>query len=392
MALPSAHADRALGFAREISFPRYPGTEGDARAIRMVEDELREAGLEVAVEPFTYDVRPAFRALRAVLFSAAVLTAASALVAGRSAVLALALLGLGTAAGVTLLAWAPWAERIYRAEGPTRTANVSGRRPAREALRLTLVFLAHHDSKSQNLTFPFRMGFTLVSLAGVLTLAITLAAALVRGAAPGPPGLVYGSGFAAALALAALSTLKSGNASPGGVDNGGSIGIVLELARILPSRIPDDVELVFLSPGAEEDHMVGAMRWLDAHAEELRRCPVYALNFDGAGSPGRLVFLSRYGFGTAFAPRLAALGRRVARELGLPVRNVMMPPAMGIDAIPFAHRGVECLTLSSGSLGRATIAIHSANDVADHLDLATMARALELAVGVAEAAARPGNL
>ncbi len=162
------------------------------------------------------------------------------------------------------------------------------------------------------------------------------------------------------------------------------MGIVLELARILPSRLPDDVELVFLSPGAEEDHMVGAMRWLDAHLHELDGRRVWAVNFDGAGSPGRLVFLYRYGLGRQFAPRLTAIAGRVAKKLGLRVRKVIMPPAMGIDAIPFAHRGLECLTISSGSLGRATLAVHSSGDVAEHLDRETMARALDLATAVAE--------
>jgi hypothetical protein len=384
--LAAEHADRALATAHRLAFPRYPGTEGDERAIRLVADELRTAGLEVAVEEFTYDVRPAFRALRAVLATCAFLFAASTWLAASAPGISLVLIGLGFAAGATLLAWAPWAERIYRGEGPTRTANVVGRRPAAGPPRLTLVLLAHHDSKSQNLTFPVRIGLTLLALAGGLTHAVALAAA--AGAALGPSWLVTASGLTAAAALAVLSTLKSGNKSPGGVDNAGSVGIVLELARVLPPRIPDDVELVFLSPGAEEDHMVGAMRWLDAHLAELRGRPLWALNFDGAGSPGRLVLLNRYGAGRQLAPRLAALTRRVAAELDVPVRSVMMPPAMGIDSIPFAHRGVECLSLSSGSLGRATMAIHSAADVAEHLDRGTVARALDLAVGVAEALCR----
>lgn len=388
MPFDAEHADRALADARRLAFPRYPGTEGDERAIRLVADELRAAGLEVAVEEFSYDVRPAFRALRALLSTCALLFAASTYLAPSRPGLALVLIGVGTAAGLTLLSWAPWTERIYRRDGPTKTANVVGTRPASGPPRLTLILLAHHDSKSQNLTFPVRMGATLLALAGGLTHAITLAVAVVRGTAPGPPWLVVASGVLAVVALAVLSTLKSGNASPGGVDNAGSVGIVLELARTLPPLIPDDVELVFLSPGAEEDHMVGAMRWLDAHLDELRDRPVWALNFDGAGSPGRLVLLSRFGAGRQFAPQLAPLTRRVAATLDLPLRNVMMPPAMGIDAIPFAHRGLECLTVSSGSLGRATMAVHSAGDVADHLDHDAVSRALELAVGVAETLCR----
>jgi Zn-dependent M28 family amino/carboxypeptidase len=56
-----------------------------------------------------------------------------------------------------------------------------------------------------------------------------------------------------------------------------------------------------------------------------------------------------------------------------------MLPGMGIDAIPFAHRGVPCLTLSSGSLGRATMSVHSANDHAENLDPDTLAEIADLA-------------
>ncbi len=392
MTLEARHAERALDRATQLAFPRYPGTEGDRRAIDLVAGWMREADLEVALEGFTYDVRPAFRALTTVLLAAAAGVAAATLVGWRAAgpretLLALALLAAGALVGTVLLVWAPGAERLYEREGPTRTANVSGRRPSRGEPRLRLVLLAHHDSKSQNLTFPMRMGATLAAIFGALGLAATLAVAAWRGAAA-PAGLVLASGAVATLALVTLSTLRSGNLSPGGVDNAGSVGIVLELAHLLPERLGDDVELIFLSPGAEEDHMVGAMRWLDAHLEELRGRPLYALNFDGAGSPGRMVLLHRYGFGKAFAPRLAAVVRRAAVAAGIRIRNVTMPPGMGIDSIPFAHRGVECLSISSGSLGRATLAIHSAHDRAEYLDLATMAEALELAVAAAEAAAR----
>jgi Zn-dependent M28 family amino/carboxypeptidase len=47
---------------------------------------------------------------------------------------------------------------------------------------------------------------------------------------------------------------------------------------------------------------------------------------------------------------------------------------MGIDTIPFAHRGIDSTTFSSGSLGRATYAVHSAGDVAENLDPSTLAR------------------
>ncbi len=142
--------------------------------------------------------------------------------------------------------------------------------------------------------------------------------------------------------------------------------------------------------------MVGAMRWLDAHAQELAGRPgraggaqkeVWVLNFDGAGNPGRVCLLERFGYGRWFSRHLSAVARRQAERLGIRVRGVLMPPAMGIDAIPFAHRGVDCLTFSSGSLGRATLAIHSAGDVAELLDRDAVKRTAQLAAAVAEALA-----
>ncbi len=377
MNVHSNNAARALADAHALAFPRYPGTEGDRRAIERVAGRLREAGLEVSVEPFSYDLRPALRATRAVLLVTALLVTAGGLLSRQSAWWALLPLVLGFAIGGVLLVWAPWSAKIYGRPGPTETANVAGRHgPA--APRLTLILMAHHDSKSQSLTFPWRMGMTLTAIGGALVLLASLLTALARGE-PAAGWWPLAGGGAAALALVVLSTMTSGNRSPGGVDNAGSVGIVLELARLLPAAVPDDVELIFLSPGAEEDHMVGAMRWLDAHLEELRGKPVLAINFDGAGSPGRLVLLERTTFGKRFAPELSDAARRASRRLGIPLRGIFMPPAMGIDAIPFHHRGFRCLTISSGSLGRATMAIHSAGDVAEHLDADTTKRALRLA-------------
>ena len=129
--------------------------------------------------------------------------------------------------------------------------------------------------------------------------------------------------------------------------------------------------------------MVGAMRWLDLHAGDLSQAPVFCLNFDGAGAPGRLVLMERYGFGRLFSKTLSAAARRAARRLGIRLRGVLTPPGLGIDAIPFAHRGVPCLTISSGSLGRATLSVHSADDRAEHLDAHTLETAMRLAAETA---------
>jgi acetylornithine deacetylase/succinyl-diaminopimelate desuccinylase-like protein len=379
--------DRILADAHSIAFPRLAGTEGDPRARAIIADAMRACGLDVEEEPFTYDLRPALRALRTVLVSSGMLVGGAGALALWSASSALALLLGGLLVGGVLLAWAPGVERGYRGEGPTATANVVGRRPSAER-RMTLVVMAHHDSKSQNLIFPVRMGLTLLALAGALGLLAVLLSGLLLGAPPGPRWFPAAFGGGAGACLLVLATLRSGNRSPGGVDNAGSVGIMLELARVLPRRVPRDIELVFLATGAEEDHMVGAMRWLDAHQDELGESPAYAINFDGAGARGRVVLLERYGFRRWFSKTLSRAAHRMASVLEIRVRSVTMPPAMGIDAIPFAHRGLECLTFSSGALGRAVMAIHSARDRPENLDREALGQVATLALGLAQDLAR----
>jgi len=363
--------------AAALSFPRYPGTDGDARAISWVEEHMRRLGLETSLEWFSYDIRPAQRALQIVMVVGALLVASAGFLTPRSPVGGICVLVVALIPSAVFLAWAPWLEKLYRREGRTRTANVVGTRSV-VSPRMTVMLMAHHDSKSQSLTFPFRMGFTIAAIFGALVLATVAMSSIFSGGLVGPLWLAPAAGSATALAALLLSTMKSGNRSPGAVDNAGSVAITLSVASRLIGELADDIELVVLSTGAEEDHMVGAMRWLDAHAGSEQR-PLFCLNFDGAGAPGRVVLIERYGFGRLFSAEMSAAARRAAGRLGINPRAIVMLPGMGIDAIPFAHRGVPCLTLASGSLGRATMSVHSANDRAEHLDPDTLAEIADLA-------------
>jgi len=368
---------RILDGARELAFPRYPGTEGDTGAIAWLEKRIEALGLETSLQWFSYDLGPAQGALRNVLVVSAGLVAAAGIAIPRSPITGLVLLVAAVLPSIVFLAWAPWLEKLYRRQGSTRTANVIGRRGV-DRPRMTLLLMAHHDSKSQSLTFPFRMGLTLAALIGTL---ILLVLALVAWFSPDSPQSSWAApvvGTASALAALTLSTMTSGNLSPGGVDNAGSVAIMLAVAGRLNQDLAGDIELLVLSTGAEEDHMVGAMRWLDEYAGSISR-PVFSLNFDGAGAPGRPVLIERYGFGRLFSNEMSAAARRAAGRLGLKPRGIIMLPGMGIDSIPFTHRGLPCLTLSSGSLDRATMSVHSAHDHAENLDPDTLAEVADLA-------------
>lgn len=199
--------DRAL----RLAFPRYPGTDGDARAIELVRSWFEVEGLEVTEERFSYDVRPAFRALRLLLLSSAVAVAAAAMLGLERPILGLTTLLMVLGAGTVFLGWAPWLERIYRSSGPTETANVIAVRRHSEAEskppRMTVIILAHHDSKSQNPTLPFRAGFTGAALLGSLILGGLLLAKLT-GATVSVLGTVVWAGVTC-FSLVALATLRA---------------------------------------------------------------------------------------------------------------------------------------------------------------------------------------
>ncbi|MBD3856280.1 MAG: M28 family peptidase [Acidobacteria bacterium] len=356
-----ADGSRIFDNAVELAFPRYPGTAGDAKAISWLESRFQKIGLETTLQWFTYDLGPAQRALRAVLVAGALLMAVAGVVTSRSPVTGLILLLTAFLPGAMFLAWSPWLEKLYRRDGGTRTANVIGRRGVAEP-RVTFVLMAHHDSKSQSLSFPFRMGLTITTLCCTFLLASLAIFSILSGNLPGLAWLAPIAGGGAALAALVLSTMKSGDRSPGGVDNAGSVAIVLAVARRLISGLADDIELIALSTGAEE--LVS---------------PTFCLNLDGAGAPGRAVLIERFGFGRLFSAEMSAAARRAADRLGIKPRGIVMLPGIGIDSIPFAHRGIPCLTLSSGSLGRATMSVHSANDKAEHLDPDTLAQIADLA-------------
>ncbi len=355
--------------ATEIAFPRAAGSEGNERARRIVRDRLVEAGLQVEEQSFSYDLKRAFRAIRWTLRGAAVAVGVSAATAAdRPEVASLALVA-GILGGAVLVAWAPGAEKLYAADGPTSTANVIGRRPASGRRRKTLVVLAHYDSKSQNLTFPWRMGATILAIVGTGGLALFLLLRMLPVEIEVPTLVGQVGGGLAGIALVMLSTLRNENRSPGGIDNAGSVALLLELARELPGSIPPDIELLLLSPSAEEDHMVGSMRWLfhNLASERAGDTEIVAINLDGAGSPGRAVAMQWFGFGQRFGPTIIRAAREASAALSIPMRRIWLPPAIGVDAIPFVHRGIECVTFSSGSLGRETMAVHSVKDVANNL-------------------------
>jgi Zn-dependent M28 family amino/carboxypeptidase len=158
------------------------------------------------------------------------------------------------------------------------------------------------------------------------------------------------------MAGAALVLSPSGNESPGALDNGTGLAVLLALA----SKTPPDV--AFLVTDAEELGLAGAR----AVAREL---PEVAgiINLDGLDDEGPVrIAERRQGMNRGPTGALATTLVRVGRELGLDVVRRPLPPFILLDHEPLAAAGRPALTVVKGRW-HSLLRVHTPADTADRL-------------------------
>jgi len=172
-------------------------------------------------------------------------------------------------------------------------------------------------------------------------------------------------------------------ASPGALDNGGSVAVLLRLAERVASRSPDaptTVKLVFFA--AEEERALGSWRYAEAIDPATR---VAVINLETLGTSEPIGYVPEEGFQLRrYGPSadLLDLADEVARATsGRPIQPVTVPRACVTDARSFLERGIPALTLMGPSQGALPRHLHSHRDDESRLSL----RALEEAVAFLEA-------
>ncbi|HJS30166.1 MAG TPA: M28 family peptidase, partial [Anaerolineales bacterium] len=302
-------ANRALDYARRISFPRKVGTEGESEAAAAITDWFTGMGYEVERQPFRFSYALE-RLIKLEIFLGQALILAGLAVRWRFPELEIVLAGLV----LLLLAFAPFSQRAIingsladRGSGPgswrSRAAELLGshheaaniiasRTPHRqEGLRPHLVLMAHYDSKSQTIPLPARMFFFVMLVVGAAGYSLFVFSSQVI------PAAREVSLLAAVLALLSgipLLLLGTGNKSNGSLDNAAGVGLLVHLAEVLASRedVRSGLKVTFVATGAEEYALMGARAFLQSRssdfADERRMAGVYLLNFDGTGGEGKL--------------------------------------------------------------------------------------------------------
>ncbi len=372
-----------LDTVRAFAFPRFPGGAAEGRAADEVARRLEATGLEVTVEPFVACREVVPRMRRRVHFTVGAVAVLQGIVGAvapaGAAVLGIALLAFVGRAG----RWAAGLEKEFDREPTIASRNVIASRPAPPgpgagsgATPVTVVVLAHIDSKSAR--YPTAVPVSFILAAAAIILAVTSwgivetlrgnPAGMVAGWPAGPLGvLLPAGGILAATLLAFAQHNPSGDESPGAMDNASGLAVLLESARTLPGDPAlSDVGLVFLATGAEEIGLAGAVRWISAHAAELDPGRTVFVNVDSVGVGHGLLALDVGGCAPDGRP-MREVVRAAGRAAGVRVRHIPFLPGVGVDTMPIAVRGFPTVSLLGEVLGAPGRRIHTRRDTADHL-------------------------
>jgi acetylornithine deacetylase/succinyl-diaminopimelate desuccinylase-like protein len=183
--------------------------------------------------------------------------------------------------------------------------------------------------------------------------------------------------------------------SPGALDNGGAVSVLLQLAEHLgrrPAGSATTVELVFLA--AEEERAMGS--WHYARTPRAA-APLAVINLETVGGFGRLAYAPEEGFQFRrypSAPHLVELVRSAASEqLGEDLVANPLPAGVITDARSFLAHGIPAVTLLEASSDGFPRRLHSEHDSRDRLSVPALERTVALlAAVIARADADPALL
>ena len=105
--------------------------------------------------------------------------------------------------------------------------------------------------------------------------------------------LLHISILLSALFLILLAFTRTENKSFGSLDNASSVGILLELAKILKNNPPKNIDICLLFTGAEEEGLIGASAFIQKHFFELDSKKDLFLNLDSPANKRLMVSFSK---------------------------------------------------------------------------------------------------
>jgi hypothetical protein len=359
--------ERAYRHTEALCYPRRVGTSGEKRAADYVAEQLTAQGLQVRREPFRvsplaieFGGRLAFLVCAGLVAAGAVLAVTKPFLAACSWTLA------------ALAVNAPWLTARYLKRwwpGHAQSENIlAALPPGQRDAPVRVIFMAHYDTKSQLLP----TGARVLLVCGITALCVMLAlAGFSKSAGLAPRLQLVPWPFSAVIGvfLTGLVLNVTGNRSPGAIDNGSSVGTLLELARSWRPLGDLPAEAIWVATGCEEVDLDGARHFLAIHRSWWQDKPTLLINLESVG-PGHRLYLA----GETQALSLAA---HLANELGIHFRRLRIL-GVGMDHEPFAARRLPAISIL-GDVVAKSLVLHSARDDMSMVDKSALERAGRLA-------------
>ncbi len=395
----------ALGLVRTICTtvgPGLPGSAQERERADAIRDELAAHLGDGNVATEDFDFAPGAFVGSVPLAALLVLAAALANVLGGGAtwsvIAALALSALAIA--VYVLEFVLERELLDRWFPKARSQNVIGTLPARTAARRVLIVSGHHDSAPENRWLGWLgYGFFVGSLIAALGFAVMLVASVMQvvGLATGDPELgrlgwhwlVFPIAPAVGFGLFFTRSRRHGGTVLGAADNLAASALVAALCRFFVEHralVPSDVELRFLSFGAEEAGLRGSRRYVARHLDELRRLDARLLNFETIADREIGILTSDLAGSVRCAPEAVQAAVTAAERAGVPHRVKSAFVGVGTDAAPFCRERLRAVSLLPFRVPQQMIAFyHQPADRPEVLDPGALANVFALAAAWIEA-------
>jgi len=301
--------------------------------------------------------------------------------------------------------WNSIIEALYRRKtnDMIKTANIEAVIDSKA--EKTIVFTAHYDSKSQAVGFLVRLflsGFCYITTLLIAIYSIIYSLYLVnimKNFHPAQELMIHRLnsafvflGFIVIVILAFFYFIGSGNKSPGALDNGSGIVVLTSLLKYFSENPPGNFNLRFVATTAEEDGLIGAVKYIQEKESILDKKNTFFVNLDGVGSKGKLLIIDRYGIPPLSTSKvLSEKIFKIARKSGVPARRVYSPMGAGYDSIPIAFRGYESVTLAHCKFDRALWSIHSGGDALSNVDPSALQNTYGICVSIVDALSAGGT-
>jgi hypothetical protein len=259
------------------------------------------------------------------------------------------------------------------------TINPKNKSSSNDGIK-NIVFVAHHDTKSQKVTTLIRtISYVLGFMIGLVLGLLIIISSILKLAGFSPVELVGLKGTiivlfcVVSIFLAILMYNKTiEGKSVGSLDNATAMAIVFKLLEYYKNNPIDSVKLWFLITGAEEFGMVGAIHFWQKYAREkgdLNSNDTVVFNYDLVAQGLHIVEYHGLPKRKPYNKYMNEIFKKSAKELNIPVSGFWLPMLGTTDGWIFRTNKVETIDVINEGMSKYA---HSGKDNPSVCDLKTL--------------------